>query len=115
MKTHSPSSESPLLKLSHFSDSSTEQVTTSLTKYIRIRSEPDAKFVIFDFAIGDPSLFVELVLPPKAFEQFCQNNHVVPMTQAQMDKNDAEEDKWRYGFDATLVGNNHDHLVQDKI
>lgn len=83
---------------------------TVLTKYIRVHSEPNAKFVMFDFAIGDPSLFVELVLPQQAFEQFCQNNQVVPMSAEQMASNDAEADKWRYGEEDTLVGHNHQQL-----
>lgn len=76
-----------------------------LTKYIRIRSEPDARFVEFDFAIDDPALFVELVMPPGAFEVFCENNNVVHMSQEQKDIVDAEMDKWRYGED-TLMSKN---------
>lgn len=84
-----------------------------LPKYVRVRSEPDAKFVMFDFAIGDPSLFVELVLPPKSFSDFCANNAVIFMTEAQMEFNDQQEDKWRYGEEPTLVGSNHhEHLQQ---
>ena len=85
-----------------------------LQKYIRIRSEPDAKFVMFDFAIGDPSLYVELVLPPAAFKAFCDNNQVIPMSAEQMTKNDAEEDKWRYGEVDTLVGKNHENALQQQ-
>lgn len=82
-----------------------------LPKYVRVRSAPDAKFVMFDFAIGDPTLFVELVLPPKSFADFCANNHVIHMTLEQMIINDNEEDKWRYGEEPTLVGGNHDKLT----
>lgn len=78
-----------------------------LTKYIRVRSQPDARFVEFDFAIGDPSLFVELVMPRGAFEAFCAANDVVPMTEEQIRSVDAEMDKWRYGED-TLMSHNHD-------
>ncbi|MDO4250125.1 MAG: phenol hydroxylase subunit [Moraxella sp.] len=74
-----------------------------LTKYIRITGDIDGKFVAFDFAIGDPTLFVELVLPNQAFEEFCANNHVVPMTKEQEAINDAQEDKWRYGIEPTVV------------
>lgn len=77
-----------------------------LTKYIRVRSEPDARFVEFDFAIGDPSLFVELVMPQGAFEAFCASNDVVPMTDAQTQAVDAEMEKWRYG-EETLMSHNH--------
>ncbi|WP_201612841.1 phenol hydroxylase subunit [Psychrobacter immobilis] len=78
-----------------------------LPKYVRVRSAPDAKFVMFDFAIGESSLFVELVLPPASFEEFCANNNVITMTPEQMRFNDEEEDKWRYGTEPTLVGHNH--------
>ena len=76
----------------------------SLTKYIRVTGDRNAKFVEFDFAIHDPSLFVELVLPRDAFEKFCESNQVVEMNEAQKARNDAEEQKWRYGTEATLVG-----------
>lgn len=91
------------------SNSSQDAITSfnDLPKYVRVRSAPDAKFVMFDFAIGDSSLFVELVLPPTSFEEFCANNNVIPMTSDQMDFNDHEEDKWRYGTESTLVGSNH--------
>lgn len=77
----------------------------SLTRYIRVRSQPEARFVEFDFAIGDPSLFVELVMPRGAFEAFCAANQVVHMTDEQIRAVDAEMDKWRYGED-TLMSHN---------
>lgn len=76
-------------------------------KYIRIRSEPGARFVEFDFAIGDPSLFVELALPRAAFKKFCQINAVVHMTEEQSAAVDSEMQKWRYG-EETLMAHNHD-------
>lgn len=78
-----------------------------LTKYIRVRSKPDARFVEFDFAIADPSLFVELVMPKGAFEAFCATNQVVHMSPEQMQAIDAEMDKWRYGED-TLMSHNRE-------
>ena len=76
-----------------------------LTKYIRITGDRHAKFVEFDFAIHDPTLFVELVLPQEAFQHFCEINQVVEMTEEQQAWNDAQEDKWRYGVEHdTLVG-----------
>ncbi|MGH1462296.1 MAG: phenol hydroxylase subunit [Neptuniibacter sp.] len=78
-----------------------------LVKYIRVRSEPGARFVEFDFAIGDPNLFVELIMPQGAFEHFCAKNEVVHMTNEQMQAVDAEMEKWRYGED-TLMAHNHE-------
>lgn len=77
-----------------------------LSKFIRVRSEPGARFVEFDFAIGDPSLFVELVMPQGAFKLFCEKNEVVQMTPEQMEAVDAEMEKWRYG-EETLMAKNH--------
>ncbi|AOA58824.1 phenol hydroxylase subunit [Acinetobacter larvae] len=78
--------------------------TAPMTKYIRVTGDLDAEFVEFDFAIHDPTLYVELVLPQQAFRQFCETNQVVAMTEQQQAINDAEEDKWRYGIENTLVG-----------
>lgn len=78
-----------------------------LTKYIRITGERDAKFIEFDFAVDDPTLFVELVLPKEAFQHFCEINHVVEMTDEQQAWNDAQEDKWRYGIEPTLLNPSH--------
>lgn len=76
-----------------------------LTKYIRVTGDINAAFVEFDFAIHDPSLYVELVLPQQAFREFCATNQVVEMSEQQQAVNDAEEDKWRYGIEHdTLVG-----------
>ncbi len=77
-----------------------------MTKYIRVRSDKNARFVEFDFAIGDPSLFVELIMPQGAFKHFCAANDVVFMTREQQENVDAEMEKWRYGED-TLMANNH--------
>ena len=82
-----------------------------LVKYVRVRSAEGARFVEFDFAIGDPSLFVELVMPQGAFEHFCLNNKVVHMTTEQMQAVDAEMDKWRYG-EETLMARNHNRTTQ---
>lgn len=77
-----------------------------MTRYVRVRSTSDAKFVEFDFAINDPNLFVELVLPKDAFRAFCEKNSVVMMTQEQGELVDASMKKWRYGDD-TLMNENH--------
>jgi len=68
-----------------------------LTRYVRVRRVVDDKFIEFDFAIGDPSLYVELVLPRAAFDAFCRHNQVVMMTEEQAAAVDADMEKWRYG------------------
>ena len=71
-----------------------------LTRYARIRRVVNDKFIEFDFAIGDPSLYVELVLPKNAFDEFCRHNQVVMMTEEQARAVDADMAKWRYGDEA---------------
>ena len=70
---------------------------SELTRYVRVRQVVNDRFVEFDFAIGDPSLYVELVLPKEAFETFCRHNEVVMMTDEQAQSVDEDMEKWRYG------------------
>lgn len=67
------------------------------TRYIRVRSAPEDKFVEFDFAIGYPDLFVELVLPREAFRIFCEHNNVVHMDSEMIRQIDEDMVKWRFG------------------
>lgn len=94
------------LKLHTRNDSEDRSGFDRMTKYVRVRSAEDSRFVEFDFAIGDPALFVELIMPQGAFEHFCKANQVVFMTQAQQASVDAEMEKWRYG-EETLMAHNH--------
>lgn len=68
-----------------------------LARYIRVRSEPGDRFVEFDFAIGHPELFVELVLPRDAFDTFCRQNKVVHMDSDMIREIDEDMVKWRFG------------------
>jgi len=68
-----------------------------MPRYVRVRSAPDAQFIEFDFAINQPDLFVELVLPRAAFEHFCRINRVQHMD-AEMERQvDEDMIKWRFG------------------
>lgn len=68
-----------------------------VSKYVRVLEVKDDKYILFDFAIGEPDLSVELILPPKAFVEFCQANKVIYMTPAQGAQVDMERLKWRHG------------------
>ena len=80
-------------------------------KYVRVRNIIRDQFVEFDFAIDDPRLYVELVLPKASFAEFCAANDVLEMTaeQCQMVADDAE--KWRYGTE-TLAAKNRGNNTQ---
>lgn len=48
-------------------------------KYVRlIERRPDG-FVEFEFAIGDPDLYAEMLLPADAYEAFCEANTVIQL------------------------------------
>lgn len=45
-------------------------------KFVRVTELRPDGFVEFDFAIGEPELFVEMILPAAAFDEFCAHNRV---------------------------------------
>lgn len=58
-----------------------EQVPPLLNRrFIRVRNRRSGGMVEFDFAIGAPEIFVELIMPETAFDQFCADNHVIDLT-----------------------------------
>lgn len=67
-----------------------------LTRYVRVRKQVKG-FVEFDFAIGDPSVYIELILPVAAFDEFCKKNKAVHMTEEEAKAVDKDMQKWRYG------------------
>lgn len=46
-------------------------------RYVRVTRERENGFIEFNFAVGEPDLFVELILPREAFKEFCVNNNAV--------------------------------------
>ena len=66
-------------------------------RYVRITERMANGMIGFDFAIGSPDLFVELVLPEEAFKAFCETNDAVFMTDEESAIVDLEMEKWRYG------------------
>lgn len=45
-------------------------------RFVRIRGEKRG-LIEFEFAIGDPDVVVELLLPPDDFRAFCQTQRAV--------------------------------------
>lgn len=46
-------------------------------KFVRLTQVRPDGFVSFDFAIGEPEIHVEMLLPAKAFAEFCAANAVI--------------------------------------
>ncbi|MDB5699334.1 MAG: toluene monooxygenase [Alphaproteobacteria bacterium] len=49
-------------------------------KFVRVMRRRDNGLVEFDFAIGAPEVFVELMMPEAAFDEFCRTNAIVDLT-----------------------------------
>lgn len=65
--------------------------------WVRVQRLRDDGFVEFDFALGDPGLSVDLILPQAAFNAFCATHQVRPFTLTQGQALDDEQARWRHG------------------
>ena len=45
-------------------------------RFVRLRQVRGDGFVEFEFAIGEPDLAVELIMPTAAYRAFCRDNQV---------------------------------------
>ncbi|WP_326537211.1 phenol hydroxylase subunit [Pseudorhodoferax sp.] len=63
-------------------------------RYVRRRAMRDDGFVEFDFAIGDPDLSVELMLPRAAFTAFCSAQQVTWIDERQGMALDQARRRW---------------------
>jgi len=65
--------------------------------WVRVTRVRSNGLVEFDFSMGEPELYIELMLPVDAFEKFCQHNKVERLTPEQEAAVDYDRAKWRYG------------------
>ena len=66
-------------------------------RYVRITGIRNNHLIEFDFAIGEPEMYIELVLPFEAFQTFCAHNKVQHLTPEEAERVDFDRLKWRYG------------------
>jgi phenol hydroxylase P0 protein len=50
-------------------------------KFVRVIEAREGGLIEFEFAIGEPELFVELIMPAHAFVEFCEANQVTVLEQ----------------------------------
>ena len=67
------------------------------TRYVHVTSRDRPGLVEFNFSIDDPTLYLEMILPVRAFEDFCQSNQVMYLTDEQAEAVAKQQEKWRYG------------------
>lgn len=65
------------------------------TRFVRVTGEARGGFVEFQFAIGDPTLYLDMILPPAAFAEFCATNKAVHLGAEQGSMVDRDRRKWR--------------------
>lgn len=81
--------------------SSVQPAIDTSRRFVRLRGERANGFVEFDFAIGEPEIFVEMILGRDAFQEFCAVNrveHLPPVDETA----EASDWDWRLA-DATLT------------
>lgn len=59
-------------------------------KFVRVMRTLPNGLIEFEFAIGDPDVAAELVMPKAAFEEFCASNQVEMLTSGVPASFDAE-------------------------
>lgn len=55
------------------------QIFDTTRKFVRLIEIKENGLVEFEFAVGEPELFVELLLPAGAFSEFCAANQVLKL------------------------------------
>lgn len=69
-------------------------------RFVRLHGKRGNGFIEFDFAIGEPEVFIEMILDPEAFADFCASNQVEMLPPA--DNSSAEQSDWDWRLaDAT--------------
>ena len=72
-------------------------------RYYRLRQVRDDGHVEFEFAIGEPDLSVELILPRAAFDDFLRQTRAQPISDAAAAEADARLRAYLYGDDQPLT------------
>ncbi len=80
----------------HIAESGVESLDI-YKRYVRITGIVNNKMIEFDFSIGEPEMYVELILPFEAFQSFCANNNVKHLSEEEAARVDYDRLKWRYG------------------
>jgi phenol hydroxylase P0 protein len=87
------------------SDQSLEMKPASLDatrRFVRVTGERAGGFIEFDFAIGEPEVFAELILARDDFAEFCTANRVEFLAPADTGAGHDTDDDWHWRLaDAT--------------
>ena len=73
---------------------SPEPIIDVTRKFVRLIEERPDGLVAFEFAIGEPELCVEMLLPRAAYEAFCRSNQVVRLEGARAGTDSGADWDW---------------------
>lgn len=68
-------------------------------KFVRVIHKHPNGLVAFEFAVGEPDLYVELLLPQMAFDAFCASHGVTP-TQGHLDQPAGDAQEWDWSLES---------------
>lgn len=69
---------------------------------VRILGTRLGRFVEFEYSLGDGDLSIELILPPKALEEFCREHSAVVLRPDARTAEAVEQIAWRAGHPGLL-------------
>jgi len=61
-------------------------------KFVRVLERRRDGLVAFEFAIGEPDLCVDMLLPADAFERFCEEQRVIRLAEGTRDEASSDWD-----------------------
>ena len=76
--------------------------------HVRILGTRLGRFVEFEYSLGDGDLAVELILPTRAFEEFCRERSAVVSTPDTGTAEALEQMAWRAGHPGLLQRTSRD-------
>lgn len=65
--------------------------------FVRVTNADRRGYIEFQFSIGEPTLFLEMTLPPAAFTEFCATHRARHLSAAEARAVDRAETSWRAG------------------
>ena len=69
----------------------------TLRHFVRVTCADHHGFTQFQYSIGDPTLYLEMTLPPAAFAEFCARHAVSHLTPTQAAAVDVAACRWYTG------------------
>jgi len=69
-------------------------------KFIRIIQTHATGLVEFEFAVGEPGLYVELLMAQSAFDEFCAMHGVTPTQGHLAEAQDSDTQEWDWSLHA---------------